>query len=126
MTTAGLGYISGLLTEMGIPYEYMEWSSYPVPDPYWVGQYSETPPINEGGEFQSDFILMGTTKSKYIELETVKEQIRTAFPETGFTGIMSNGWGIMIAYASSFPVPSIEEGVHRLQITLTVKEWKGE
>jgi hypothetical protein len=39
---------------------------------------------------------------------------------------MENGWGIMIAYASSFPVPSIEEGVHRIQITLTIKEWKGE
>lgn len=126
MTVAGLAYIGDLLTSMGIPYQYMEWSSYPVPDPYWVGQYSETPSVDEGGEFQSDFMLTGTTKHKYLELETVKEQIRTAFPETGYTDIMENGWGIMIAYASSFPVPSIEEGVHRIQITLTIKEWKGE
>lgn len=126
MTVAGLAYIGDLLTSMGIPYQYMEWSSHHVPDPYWVGQYSEIPSVDEGGEFQSDFMLTGTTKHKYLELETVKEQIRTAFPETGFTDIMPNGWGIMIAYASSFPVPSIEEGVHRIQITLTIKEWKGE
>lgn len=126
MTIAGLKYLGDLLISMGIPYQFMEWSSFPVPDPYWVGQYSETPTVDEGGEFQSDFMLIGTTKHKYIKLERVKEQIRKAFPETGYTDIMSNGWGIMIAYESSFPIPSIEEGVHRLQINLSVKEWKGE
>jgi hypothetical protein len=39
---------------------------------------------------------------------------------------MENGWGIAVSYETAFPVPSIEEGVSRINITLRVKEWKGE
>lgn len=126
MTVAGLGFLNECLINLGIPYEFMEWTSVPVPDTYWVGQYSEIQSVDEGGQIESDFILMGTTKKKYIELETVKEQIRSAFPDYGLTDILSNGWGIAVMYDTSYPVPSIEEGIHRIQITLKVKEWKGE
>lgn len=126
MTVAGLKFIKGELLGLGIPYEFMEWTSSPIPKTYWVGEYSEVAPVNEDGEFESTFILTGTTKRKYLDLETVKEQIRNHFPEYGLTEILSNGWGIAVMYENSFPVPAVEEGVHRLQITLRVKEWKGE
>jgi hypothetical protein len=125
MTNEGLGFLNGKLSEI-IPYEFMEWSSSPIPDPYWVGQYSEIPSVDEGGEFESDFLLIGTTKKKYLDLESVKDQVREMFPEYGLTEILSNGWGIMVAYDTASPIPSIEEGIHRIQITLKVKEWKGE
>lgn len=126
MTVAGLGFLNECLTNLEIPYEFMEWTSVPVPDTYWVGQYSEIQSVDEGGQIESDFILMGTTKKKYIELETVKEQIRQEFPDYGLTDILSNGWGIAVMFDTAYPVPSVEEGIHRMQITLKVKEWKGE
>ena len=125
MTVAGLAFLNDKLLELGVPYEFMEWSSQ-VPDTYFVGQYSEVPSVDEGGEIETDFILTGTTKGKFIELEAVKERIRAAFPDYGLTEILPNGWGIAVMYQSAYPVPSIEEGIHRLQITLKVKEWKGE
>lgn len=125
MTIAGLGFLNECLTNLGIPYEFMEWTSE-LPDTYFVGQYSEVQTMDEDGLIESDFILMGTTKKKYLELETVKEQIRQEFPDYGLTEILDNGWGIAVMYDTSYPVPSIEEGIHRIQITLKVKEWKGE
>lgn len=126
MTVAGLGFLNERLEGLGIPYEFMEWTSVPVPNTYFVGQYNEVVSMDEGGQIDSDFILMGTTKNKYLELETVKELIRSEFPDYGLTQILSNGWGIAVMFDSAFPVPSIEEGIHRIQITLKVKEWKGE
>ena len=126
MTVEGLAFLNEELTGLGIPYEFMEWTSVPVPDTYFVGQYNEVVSMDEGGQIDSDFILMGITKEKYIALETVKELIRQEFPDYGLTQILSNGWGIAVMFDSAFPVPSIEEGIHRIQITLKVKEWKGE
>ena len=125
MTIEGLGFLNRKLISLDIPYEYMEWSSE-IPDTYFTGEYTEIPSVNEDGLVESDFILMGTTKGKFIELETVKEQIRSAFPDYGLTEILDNGWGIAVMFDSAYPIPSIEEGIHRLQITLKVKEWKGE
>lgn len=125
MTVEGLAFLNEELTGLGIPYEFMEWTS-DIPDPYWVGEYTEVSSVDEGGQIDSDFILMGTTKKKYLDLETVKEAVRKHFPDYGLTKILSNGWGIAVMFESAFPVPSVEEGVHRLQITLKVKEWRGE
>lgn len=126
MTVAGLAFLKGELLSLGIPYEFMEWTSHPVPKTYWVGEYSEVAPVDEDGLFESTFLLTGTTKGKYLSLEIVKEQIRNHFPEYGLTEILPNGWGIAVMFETSFPVPAVEEGVHRMQITLRVKEWKGE
>lgn len=126
MTIAGLAFLKGELLSLGIPYEFMEWTSHPVPKTYWVGEYSEVAPVDEDGLFESTFLLTGTTKGKYLSLEIVKEQIRNHFPEYGLTEILPNGWGIAVMFETSFPVPAVEEGVHRMQITLRVKEWKGE
>ena len=126
MTVAGLAFLKGELLSLGIPYEFMEWTLHPVPKTYWVGEYSEVAPVDEDGLFESTFLLTGTTKGKYLSLEIVKEQIRNHFPEYGLTEILPNGWGIAVMFETSFPVPAVEEGVHRMQITLRVKEWKGE
>lgn len=126
MTVAGLAFLKGELLSLRIPYEFMEWTSHPVPKTYWVGEYSEVAPVDEDGLFESTFLLTGTTKGKYLSLEIVKEQIRNHFPEYGLTEILPNGWGIAVMFETSFPVPAVEEGVHRMQITLRVKEWKGE
>ena len=125
MTIQGLAYMNQCLEDLGIPYEYMMWTG-DLQDPYFVGEYSEIQTDNEDGLIESDFILTGTTKTNYLGLEQIKEQIRNYFTCDGLTDIMENGWGIAISYETAFPVPSIEEGVSRINITLRVKEWKGE
>ena len=125
MTVAGLTFLNSCLEELEVPYQFMEWTSK-ISETYFVGEYSEIQTMDEGGEIDSDFILMGTTKGKYLELETIKEKIRNYFPDYGLTTILPNGYGIAVMYDTSYPVPSVEEGIHRLQITLKVKEWRNE
>lgn len=122
MTIEGLEFINFCLEHLQIPYEFMEWTSE-LPSTYFVGEYHEVTPVDEDGLQESDFILTGITKEKYIELESVKEKIRKYFTPEGFTTILPSGSGIAIMYNDGFLLPSIEEGIHRIQITLKVKEW---
>jgi len=124
MTTEGIAYVHSCLTALNIPFEYMEWTSVPVPDTYWVTEYLETENMNEDGLQESTCIITGITKSKYLELETVKEQIRQYFSNEGITAILSSGGGIAVCYSDCQPIPSVDEGVHRLQINLKVYEWR--
>ena len=48
MTQESLAYINTALTNAGINYEFMEWTSELV-YPYFVGEYSEPEPMNEDG-----------------------------------------------------------------------------
>ena len=124
MTVEGLSFINSCLDELGIQYQFMEWTSAPIPDPYWVGEYTEVEPLNEDGLEESTFILTGTTKKKYLDLEVVKQKLKEYFPTWGKTAILESGSGIAVFYSDSFPVPSIQEGVHRLQVNLKIKEWR--
>lgn len=124
MTIEGLSFINSCLDELGVQYQFMEWTSTPIPETYWVGEYTETEPLNEDGFEESTFILTGTTKNKYIELETVKEKLKEYFSNYGKTAILESGSGIAVSYSDSYPVPSIQEGIRRLQINLKIKEWR--
>lgn len=125
MTIAGLKFLNDELSGLNIPYEFMEWTSK-LPQTYFVGQYSEVSNPDEDGMIESDFIITGTTKNKYLDLENVNQMIREHFPSEGLTEILLNGWGIAVMYETSYPIPAIEQGIRRIQITLKVKEWKGE
>ena len=54
MTIEVLGIIDNLLSEAGINYEYLEWTSDMV-YPYWVGDYQEVEPLSEDGMCESTF-----------------------------------------------------------------------
>ena len=124
MTIESLGFINSCLGELGISYEFMEWTSTPIPETYWVSEYTETESMNEDGSEESTFILTGTTKKKYFELESVKQKLKEAFPVYGKKAILESGSGIVIMYSDSYPVPSNQEGVRRLQVNLKIKEWR--
>lgn len=124
MTFESLGFINSCLDEMGINYEFMEWTSSPVPEMYWTGEYSESESMDEDGSEESTFMLTGTTKKKFIELESVRQKFKEAFPTYGKKSILESGSGIVIMYSDSFPIPSVQEGVHRLQVNLRIKEWR--
>lgn len=123
MTIEGLTFVNSCLVGLGIPYEFYEWTSS-VPDTYFVGEYTEVPNPNEDGMEETTFIITGTTNKAFVELENVKQTIKEYFPNEGLTEILESGSGIAIMYDNAFPIPSVEKGVHRLQINLLIKEWR--
>ncbi len=76
MTGDGIKFISDAMTSAGIPYEFMEYtSSIDDVSSYWVGEYSEADPITEDGLQEAQFILTGTGKASWLELEEQKDKI---------------------------------------------------
>lgn len=126
MTMEVLNFISSNLEQIGIDYEFEEWTSDPVPEPYFVGEYSESPPMDESGLQETTFILTGTART-WILLEIAKSKIEKLFSKvTGKTAILENHSGIAVFYSNSFPVPTGDAELKRIQINLTIKEWSVE
>ena len=126
MTTAVMKFISEAMESEGIPYEFMEFTS-PIADlqSYWVGEYSEIPPNAEDGMQETQLILTGTGRGSWLNLEKEKVKIEKIFPAIGGrTAILDNGSGVAVFYGNAFPVPTGDGFLKRLQINLTVKEWK--
>lgn len=126
MTTAALGFIKDTIDSAGIPYEFMEFTSdVSSLSSYWVGSYSEVTPDAEDGEQETQFILTGTGKGTWLDLERQKATIEQLFPMIGgTTAVLPNGNGIAVFYGNAFPVPTGEGSLKRLQINLIIKEWK--
>lgn len=121
---SALGIIKTELNSIDVPYEFMEWTD-PVQGQYWVGEYSESPPTTEDGYKESTVILTGTTKGSWLELEQTRAKIEKHFhPICGLSQSTEDGV-VVIYYGNSFPVPTGEADLKRMQINLQVKEWKG-
>lgn len=121
---SALGIINTELNSIDVPYEFMEWTD-PVHDQYWVGEYSETPTTTEDGYKEGTVILTGTTKGSWLELEQTRAKIEKHFhPICGLRKSTEEG-AVVIYYGNSFPVPTGEADLKRMQINLQVKEWKG-
>lgn len=121
MTKTLLKFISDKLIGAGINYEFGEWNSEIV-YPYFVGEYADLEVYTEDGLQESDFTLNGFTRGSFIELETVKEKIEKLF--SNCIELLSNGSGIMISYSGSLTVPTGDAELKRIQISLSIKEWK--
>lgn len=119
-----LQYISNQMDAIGIPYEFYEWTS-DIVYPYWVGEISEEPIASEDGFEQSTLILTGTHRGKAIRLEEDKAKIKKHFdPIFGLRGETGSG-AIAVFFDRAFYVPTGEADLKRMQINLTIKEWKG-
>ena len=121
MTQESLAYINTALTNAGINYEFMEWTSVLV-YPYFVGEYSEPEPMNEDGMQESTFMITGTTEGTWLSLEEAKTIIERELCNK--TAILPNGNGIAVSYSGSLVVPTGNERMKRMQINLLIKEWK--
>ena len=119
-----LGTITEELNSIGVPYEFMEWTD-PVQYPYFVGEYSEVPTATEDGGKEATVMLTGTTKGSWLELEQFRAKIEKHFhPVCGLRKATADG-AVVIMYQNSFPVPTGEADLKRIQINLQIKEWKG-
>lgn len=122
MSISTLRFISEKLEKLKIPYAFEEWTANEVPDPYFVGEYNEVESTEreENGYQETTFILTGTGR-KWLGLEQAKEIIENNITETA---ILPNGNGIVVFYSNSFPVPTGDTELKRIQINLTIKEWR--
>lgn len=122
MTSEVLGFVASKLDEIGIDYEFGEWTSFPVPEPYFVGEYSESESFTEDGEQDSNFLLTGTSRT-WLSLEQAKAKIEKLF-SNGITAILENHSGVAVFYSNSLIVPTGDAELKRIQINLLIKEWK--
>lgn len=129
MSKEALKIISDAMSEMELNYDFMEWTSTSV-YPYFTGEYQEIESLNEDGMQETSFILngfardVGGGKSAYLELEDAKDKIVSCFGKIGGkTVIAESGIAVAIFYTNSFPVPTGDAELKKLQINLTIKEW---
>lgn len=121
-----LDYISAELERAGVPYEFLEWTQE-VTYPYFVGEYNEFEPTLESGECDKSFILTGFCRGSgaRLKLEEMREKIENAFSAmTGNLATLNSGSVVAIFYGNSFPVPTGEAELYKIQINLNIKLWK--
>ena len=130
MSSEALTIIKDVMNEMELNYAFMEYivePGEPLPKTYFVGEYQEFESVNEDGEEETIFILTGFSRGKWILLEEAKGKIKKCFPKvTGKIVATESGSTIAVFYANSLPVPVEDEELKKIQINLTVKEWKVE
>ena len=120
-----LKFIADQMDMIEVPYEFGEWSS-DIKYPYFVGEITEEPTMTEDGLEQSTMLLTGFSRGKRIDLETVKNKIKSHFPPVyGLRGQTDSGSSIAVFFDGCFYVPSGEADLKKMQINLTIKEWKG-
>ncbi len=121
MRAETLKIINDNLAEIGINYEFGEYSAEIVSYPYFVGSYTETESLTEDGLQESTFMLDGFSKNSWMELQQAKEKIEKLF--SNFTAITESGSGVAILYANAMNVPTGDSAFKRVQINLSIKEW---
>ena len=130
MSKAVLKTIKESMKELGINYQFKKWKGHPK-YPYFVGEYQEVEPMNEDGMQETSFIITGFSRcvdgnDANLQLEEAKENIAAYFPAVGGkVSIAENGSALAIFYAGSFAnIPTGDAELEKIQINLTVKEWK--
>lgn len=121
MSIAALKFISDTLDSLNIDYQFGEWTLNPVPDPYFVGEYTESESMTkeEDGYQEISFLLTGTG-TKWLTLEQAKAKIESNISKTA---ILPNGNGIAVFYGGALIIPTGDDRLKRIQINLTIKEW---
>lgn len=130
MTKEALKFMSDAMSEMGLTYEFMEFTTKPT-YPYFVGEYQESETASEDGLQETTFILNGFARdtgegnTAYLELENAKEKIYDRFGKVGGdTVITANNAAIAVFYSNALIVPTDNAELKRIQINLKIKEWR--
>lgn len=120
-----LKFIAEQMDKIAVPYEFMVWKSA-IQYPYFVGEITEEPAATEDGLEQSTMLLTGFSRGSFIDLEAVKNKIKSHFsPVHGLRGTTDSGSTIAVFFDGSFYVPTGEADLKKIQINLKIYEWKG-
>lgn len=115
-----LAFVGDKLDEASIPYEYGEWTSA-VKYPYFVGSYTESDYRFEDGCTTGTFTLDGWSRNGMIELSEASDKIKSIFADLQE---IREDTLFFVRFLSAMPVPSGEQDLYRIQITLYTYEWK--
>lgn len=107
---------------LNLPYEFDNWKSE-LKLPYFVGEISEVPTLDEDGKREFDFILTGEDIDTYSRLLDYSENIEKRY-KYGHS-VVFNGGVVKIIYNNTITVPVEDEDVKRIQINITVYLWEG-
>lgn len=119
-----LRFVAEAMEEAGVPYEFARWNSE-VEYPYWVGDYIEVPNPNEDGMREVDFMLTGTTRGPWMGLEAHRAAIEAAFhPVSGRGWGFTDGTVVQGFYEASDVLPQDDMDLKRMQVDITIKEWR--
>lgn len=121
MNEETLSYVNSILQGAGINYSFERWNGE-LAFPYWVGEYSETDGMHEDGMTETDFILTGTTEGTWLQLHREKELIESLFRNR--TVVLSSGTGLAIYFERALIVPTETEVLKRMQINISIREWR--
>lgn len=125
MIESVLGIATNEMNIIDVPYEFMRWTSNIIPDRYWVGEYTETATDTEDGYEEGTLILTGTTSNLWSVLMQDREKIKDHFPTISGLRLTTDTGVVVIFYENSFPVPTGEANLKRIQVNLKIKAWKG-
>lgn len=127
MTNKPLGIVSDAMSALGLEYGFGVYSgnaSGEIVYPYFVGEYTETPIMDESGLQEATIMLTGFHRGTWLELETAKEKIENYFNKIGGKTVMAdNGSAVAIFYDNALIVPKEDAELKSVQINLSVKEW---
>lgn len=120
-----LKVVSDGMTELGIEYEFGEYTKEPIVYPYFVGEYTETEPTTEDGLQETTFMLSGFSRGTWLTLENAKAKIENYFNKVyGKTVMVDDGSAVAVFYGNALIVPTGDEELKKIQINLQCKEWK--
>lgn len=127
MTTKPLQIIATAMESLGIEYGFGVYSGNADGEfvyPYFVGEYTESPPMNENGLQEATFMLTGFHRGAWDELEAAKAKIENYFNKvSGKTVMADDGSAVIVFYDSALIVPKEDARLKSLQINLSVQEW---
>lgn len=116
-----LGFISDRLDQLGVPYEFGEWTGT-VSYPYFVGSFNETEHRIEDGYTSGIFTLDGWSRGTKLPLAEINDKIKEVFEDLR---AVQGGTAFFITYESGLMLPTGEEDLFKITITLNTNEWKG-
>lgn len=120
-----LKVVSDGMTELGLEYEFGEYTKKRIVYPYFVGEYTETEPMTEDGLQETTFMLSGFSRGTWLTLENAKAEIENYFNKVyGKTVMVGDGSAVAVFYGNSLIVPTGDEELKKIQINLQCKEWK--
>jgi hypothetical protein len=120
-----LKVVSDGMTELGLEYEFGEYTKEPIVYPYFVGEYTEAEPMTEDGLQETTFMLSGFSRGTWLTLENAKAKIENYFNKVyGKTVMVDDGSAVAVFYGNSLIVPTGDEELKKIQINLQCKEWK--
>lgn len=120
-----LKVVSDGMAEMGLEYEFGEYTKKRIVYPYFVGEYTETEPTTEDGLQETTFMLTGFSRDTWLTLENAKDKIESYFNKVyGKTVVVDDGSAVAVFYGNALVVPTGDAELKKIQINLTIKEWK--